>query len=322
MNNSSLPFIVKFTKLLNAARTSKNRERAQLIKVRILNKYLPPWFIPMLNDDARNDFYEKMIKNHVKNKTVLEIGAGVGLLSLIAAKNGAQHVYACELNPLMYYLAKENIENSPYANTISLFYGHSDSLKLGVEIPEKVDIILSELISSDIFSEYMAPTLINAKKLLKDNGIYLPAQIEVFGSLIELENNLPSKLKNANHIFQSLQDLTIHQSTYLDLNLFPFKSLSKPIKLFNLEDGHKAFPSLPVEFRIEKSIKRKTKNTFFCVFFSINDGSEKLFNLDLKAKKNVCHWENIVWALDNDQSNYSLKLINQNERLILLDHLR
>jgi hypothetical protein len=219
----------------------------------------------------------------------------------------------------MYYLAKENIENSPYANTISLFYEHSDSLKLGVEIPEKVDIILSELISSDIFSEYMAPTLINAKKLLKDNGIYLPTQLEVFGSLIELENNLPSKLKDANHIFKLLKDLTIHQSTYLDLNLFPFKSLSKAIKLFNLEDGHKAFPSLPVEFRIEKSTKRKTKNTFFCVFFSINDGEEKLLNLDLKAKKNVCHWENIVWELDNDQSNYSLKLINQKERLILLD---
>jgi predicted nicotinamide N-methyase len=319
-NLSELPdyFIVKFKKLLNAIRKSQHSERAQLIKLRLLNRHLPPWFVPMLNDSARNNFYEKMIKNHVKDKTVLEIGTGVGLLSIMAVKHGAKHVYACELNPLMFYLAKENIENSPYAKNISLFYAHSDTLKLGVHIPKKVDIILSELISSDIFSEYMAPTLNNAQKLLKKNGIYLPAGIDVFGCLIDLQKALPSKINSLNPSFQLLKDLSSNQSTYIDLNLFPFVPVSIPIKLFTLEDGFKVRPSLPIEFSLKKTKNTQSKNTFFCVFFSINDGKDKLFNLDLKKKTNNCHWENILWELDNNQSSYNLKLINHKERLILL----
>lgn len=311
-------YIVRFSKLLNAVRKSEETERAQLITSRLISKHLPPWFIPMLNDDKRNLFYEKMIKNHVKGKTVLEIGAGVGLLSIMAAENGAKHVYACELNPLMYYLAKENIENGPYAKNITLFFSHSDSLKLGEHIPKQVDIILSELISSDIFSENMAPTLINAKKLLKPNGIYLPSAIEVFGCLIELEKDLNSKVKSSNTAFLLLKKLTTQRSTYLDLNLFPFKLISSPIKLFSLEDGFNPSPELPIQFKMQKNKNLKSKNTYFCVYFSINDGETKLLNLDLKKKKNNCHWDNIVWELDNSQTIFNLKLINQHERLCLL----
>jgi predicted O-methyltransferase YrrM len=312
------PFIVKFTKLMNALKKPVQSERAQLITIKLINKYLPPWFIPMMNDKKRNLFYEKMIKSHAKGKTVLEIGTGVGFLSVMAAKYGAKHVYACELNPLMYYLAKENIENGPYAKQITLFFAHSDSLKLGTHIPKKVDIILSELISSDIFSENMAPTLNQAKQLLKDDGIYLPSEIEAFGCLIELKNSLDSKIKSSDSITQLLKKLTTNQSTYLDLNLVPFQVISKPIKLFSLEDGYKCSPELPVHFELHKNKKTKTKNTYLCVYFSINDGKNKLLNLDLKKQKNNCHWANIVWELDNTHSSFNLKLVNQNERLCLL----
>ena len=65
------PDIDKFTKLLNDFRESDKNEQAQLTISRLINEYLPPWFIPMLNDKKRNIFYEKMIKRHVKGKTVL-----------------------------------------------------------------------------------------------------------------------------------------------------------------------------------------------------------------------------------------------------------
>jgi predicted O-methyltransferase YrrM len=317
--NSADPYIVKFSYLLNKLKQLDKNERAQLIITRLMNKYLPPWFIPMLNDKKRNAFYEKMIKSHAKGKTVLEIGTGVGFLSLMAAEYGAKHVYACELNPLMYYLAKENIESSPYAKKITLFFAHSDTLKLGTHIPKPVDIILSELISSDIFSENMIPTLNNAKKLLKKNGIYLPSAVVAYGCLIELQTDLPSKIRSKNPVFQLLKKITVNQSTYLNLNLFPFNVISKPIELFSLEDGIRSNPQLPVQFSLQKTVKTKTKNTFFCVYFSIDDGKNKLFNLDLKNKKNNCHWENVVWELDNSKSGFNLKLINQNERLCLVE---
>ena len=315
------PYIVSFTNSLNDLRQSDKSELNQLKIIGLIDKYLPPWYIPMLNDKKRNMFYEKMIKNHVKGKIVLEIGAGVGFLSIMAAEHGAKHVYACELNPLMYYLAKENIENGPYSKNITLYFAHSDSLELKTHIPKKVDIILSELISSDIFSENMAPTLEDARKFLKKDGLYLPSEIDVYGVLIELKMELPSKAKASHSIVQLLKKLTANQSTYVDLNIFPFRAISKPTKLFSLADGINALPELPIQFEIHKNQKTKTKNTYFCVYFSINDGRNKLFNLDIKKEKNNCHWENIVWGLDNNQSRFNLKLINQDERLCLIsDH--
>ena len=315
------PYIVSFTNSLNDLRQSDKSELNQLKIIGLIDKYLPPWYIPMLNDKKRNMFYEKMIKNHVKGKIVLEIGAGVGFLSIMAAEHGAKHVYACELNPLMYYLAKENIENGPYSKNITLYFAHSDSLELKTHIPKKVDIILSELISSDIFSENMAPTLEDARKFLKKDGLYLPSEIDVYGVLIELKMELPSKAKASHSIVLLLKKLTANQSTYVDLNIFPFRAISKPTKLFSLADGINALPELPIQFEIHKNQKTKTKNTYFCVYFSINDGRNKLFNLDIKKEKNNCHWENIVWGLDNNQSRFNLKLINQDERLCLIsDH--
>lgn len=51
----------------------------------------------MLKDIVRTKTYEKVIYQNkflFKNKVVLDVGAGTGILSLFCAKAGAQHVYA------------------------------------------------------------------------------------------------------------------------------------------------------------------------------------------------------------------------------------
>ena len=53
----------------------------------------------MLNDVERNRSYEAGIEAAVREgggRTVLDLGAGTGLLSLMAARAGAERVYACE----------------------------------------------------------------------------------------------------------------------------------------------------------------------------------------------------------------------------------
>ena len=60
---------------------------------------LPRWHFPMLNDVDRNRSYEAGIEAAIREgggKTVLDLGAGTGLLSLMAARAGAERVYACE----------------------------------------------------------------------------------------------------------------------------------------------------------------------------------------------------------------------------------
>ena len=53
----------------------------------------------MLNDVDRNRSYEAGIEAAIREgggRTVLDLGAGTGLLSLMAARAGADRVYACE----------------------------------------------------------------------------------------------------------------------------------------------------------------------------------------------------------------------------------
>ena len=57
------------------------------------------WHYAMMNDHPRNEFYEAALRRHVTaDSVVLEIGAGSGLLSIIAASLGARQVVAIEAN--------------------------------------------------------------------------------------------------------------------------------------------------------------------------------------------------------------------------------
>lgn len=50
--------------------------------------------------------------------TVLDIGTGTGILAVMAAKAGAKHVYACEVNGVLCDIAREVLERcgtSPHA---------------------------------------------------------------------------------------------------------------------------------------------------------------------------------------------------------------
>jgi hypothetical protein len=58
------------------------------------------WHYRMLNDQARNEAYDRAIRRALllrPGAVVLDIGGGTGLLSMFAARAGARHVYCCEV---------------------------------------------------------------------------------------------------------------------------------------------------------------------------------------------------------------------------------
>jgi protein arginine N-methyltransferase 1 len=66
----------------------------------------------MLKDRVRTEAYQKAIegnKNDFKDKIVMDIGAGTGILSIFAARAGAKHVYAIE-NAEIAHFAREIIK--------------------------------------------------------------------------------------------------------------------------------------------------------------------------------------------------------------------
>lgn len=68
----------------------------------------------MLKDTVRTRTYQRAIMDNpevFKDKIVLDIGAGTGILSIFAAKAGAKHVYAIEFAEIALF-AKEIIERN------------------------------------------------------------------------------------------------------------------------------------------------------------------------------------------------------------------
>jgi predicted RNA methylase len=68
----------------------------------------------MLKDQVRTNAYRDAIEGNpdtFKDKIVLDIGAGTGILSIFAARAGAKHVYAVE-NAEIAFFAREIVKNN------------------------------------------------------------------------------------------------------------------------------------------------------------------------------------------------------------------
>lgn len=76
-------------------------------------KVMPEWFMPMLDDQARNVFYRKMITGKVKDKVVVDLGSGTGMWSIEALAQGAKFVYLIERNPLLIEYLKVIFKDRP-----------------------------------------------------------------------------------------------------------------------------------------------------------------------------------------------------------------
>ncbi|KAG0486857.1 hypothetical protein HPP92_008952 [Vanilla planifolia] len=139
----------------------------------------------MLKDVVRTRTYQNAIYQNsfiVKNKVVLDVGAGTGILSLFCAKAGAKHVYAVECS-LMADMAKEIVEANGFSNVITILKGKIEEIELPIA---HVDVIVSEWMGYFLLFENMLNTVLYARdKWLINDGIILPDKASLFLTAIE-----------------------------------------------------------------------------------------------------------------------------------------
>ena len=128
----------------------------------------------MMQDMIRTTTYQRAIISNTsdfKDKIVLDVGAGSGILSFFAVQAGAKKVYAVEASSMAKY-AEILVEHNKLTDKIIVMPGKIEE----INVPEKVDVIISEPMGYMLYNERMLETYLHAKKFLKPNGKMYPTQ--------------------------------------------------------------------------------------------------------------------------------------------------
>lgn len=128
----------------------------------------------MLKDFPRTDAYRQAIvqgRAHFDGKAVLDVGCGLGILSMLAARlGGARVVYAVEASAETAARAKEVVSRNGLDGIVRVVVGRIED----IELPEKVDVIISEWMGYFMVHESMLESVLLArdKWLLPDGHMY------------------------------------------------------------------------------------------------------------------------------------------------------
>lgn len=136
----------------------------------------------MIQDQVRTDTYYKAIMNNTvdfKEKTVIDVGAGTGLLSFFTSKAGAKKVFAIEASGSADYcrvlISKNNLEEKIFL--IKGLIEDKSTYSIIKSMTTEVDVIISEPLGILLVNERMIESFIKARDLfLKPGGRLFPSK--------------------------------------------------------------------------------------------------------------------------------------------------
>ena len=133
--------------------------------------------LPMALDGIRNQAYLNALEKIITPESVvLDLGAGLGTLGLLAAKLGAKHVHFVEPEAVIKLIPKIAKDNN-LTDRITCYRGKIED----VTLPEKVDVIISVFTGNFLLEEGLLPSLYYARdKYLKPGGVLLPSAGEMW----------------------------------------------------------------------------------------------------------------------------------------------
>ena len=141
------------------------------------------YHLSMLIDETRTGAYRQAVAQAVKpGDVVVDVGCGSGMLSFLACRAGARHVYAIESEAVI-AMARLVAAQNGFQNHITFYHDHSRK----VELPERADVIVTETMGTFGFEEGIIGSLTDARdRFLKQGGILIPHSLALFLVPVEL----------------------------------------------------------------------------------------------------------------------------------------
>lgn len=134
----------------------------------------------MLKDEVRTISYRNSIYQNphlFKDKVVLDVGCGTGILCMFAAKAGAKKVIGVDMSGIIDH-ARVLVKENGFEDVITLVKGKMEDVVLPVDT---VDIIISEWMGYCLLYESMLNTVLVARdKYLAPGGLIFPDKASMY----------------------------------------------------------------------------------------------------------------------------------------------
>lgn len=136
----------------------------------------------MVTDERRMEAYAAALRQAVTpGCTVVDIGAGTGIASLLACRYGAGRVHAVEPDEAI-EVARRSARDNGFADRITFHQTLSTSL----ELAEPADVVVSDLRGVLPLLEHHLPAILDARsRLLKPGGRLIPARDRLWAAPVE-----------------------------------------------------------------------------------------------------------------------------------------
>jgi SAM-dependent methyltransferase len=133
----------------------------------------------MINDTWRNEYFYRALQKHAKDKIILDVGTGTGILSFYALSLGAKFAYCVEISPAVADMAQKVLEKHFDSSRFKIICANFWTNAMDQHIDQKADILVSETLGPGLFDIGMIHTWHSAKKFLTDNAISLPGRVHI-----------------------------------------------------------------------------------------------------------------------------------------------
>ncbi|KAJ3683365.1 hypothetical protein LUZ60_013592 [Juncus effusus] len=256
----------------------------------------------MLKDVVRTKTYQNVIYQNgflIKDKVVLDVGAGTGILSLFCAKAGAKHVYAIECSQ-MADMAKEIVEANGFSNVITVIKGKVEEIDLPTA---KVDVIISEWMGYFLLYENMLNTVLYARdKWLVSDGLVLPDKASLYLTAIEDSEYKEDKIEFWNSVYGFNMSCIRKQAMMEPLvdNVNPDQivtnsQLLKTMDISKMSPGDDAFTA-PFKLIAQRTDFIHAIVAYFDVSFT---KCHKLMGFSTGPRSKGTHWKQTVLYLED-----------------------
>lgn len=174
----------------------------------------------MLEDYKRTTAYQRAILDNraqFEGKVVLDVGTGSGILAMFAAQAGARKVYAVEATSMADH-ARRLVAANGLDKIVTVIQGTIET----VELPEKVDIIISEWMGYLLLRETMLDSVLMARdRFLKPGGALYPSHARLYWAPIKTSEGSVRK-EEYDRIMEHWEWFLIDMKSKYSIDMDPF----------------------------------------------------------------------------------------------------